>query len=285
MTRLSPTRRSGFSLIEMVVVVAIILILLALLTPALSGALESARDVGCRNNLRHIVAAMDAWSEANDGYLVNAERTVLWDHGWEDSDGWATILVNDGFLHLEARSEVGSAQNEWAPSQAAVPRRRTVFRCPNDIPRDVWDSVSRYGAPSGWMNNPDYRTSEYAAYVTPWTTTSTDEPYVLHTSYTPNASTWSNDWPFRRHHNPATHNDHRTHMSRLTDPSLLVAAMDGVWLHNRFRGRASFRHHRYTRCNFGFFDGSVRSMEHQEFSALGDRVLERRGPPISFKWP
>ena len=58
-TVIGKTRRSsdGFSLIEMLVVIAIILILAALLLPALKNARESAYSLQCMNNLRNITAA------------------------------------------------------------------------------------------------------------------------------------------------------------------------------------------------------------------------------------
>jgi prepilin-type N-terminal cleavage/methylation domain-containing protein len=52
-----PTSRRGFTLVELLVVIAIIAMLVALLLPAAQAARESARTTSCRNNLRQLALA------------------------------------------------------------------------------------------------------------------------------------------------------------------------------------------------------------------------------------
>jgi len=63
---MSPLSRKGFTLIELMVVMAIILILAGLLTPGLMGAREQAKKTNCLNNLKQIYTAMQLYITANN---------------------------------------------------------------------------------------------------------------------------------------------------------------------------------------------------------------------------
>ena len=60
--------RRAFTLVEMLVVIAIIGILISLLLPALSRARETARKLKCSSNLKNVALAMQAYEEVNAGY-------------------------------------------------------------------------------------------------------------------------------------------------------------------------------------------------------------------------
>jgi prepilin-type N-terminal cleavage/methylation domain-containing protein len=66
MTTPSIPHRMGFTLIELLVVVAIIGILAGLLLPAVTGAMENARQVQCLNNQRQILIGMRLFATSND---------------------------------------------------------------------------------------------------------------------------------------------------------------------------------------------------------------------------
>jgi prepilin-type N-terminal cleavage/methylation domain-containing protein/prepilin-type processing-associated H-X9-DG protein len=61
----------GFTLVEMLVVIAIISILAALLMPTLRSARESARRIACMSNLRQISMALLQYSGDNDGAFLS----------------------------------------------------------------------------------------------------------------------------------------------------------------------------------------------------------------------
>jgi len=65
----------GFSLIELLVVVAMIALLLAILLPSLSGAREQARAAVCGSSLKQISLAATAYGQEHYGWLVGSPNT------------------------------------------------------------------------------------------------------------------------------------------------------------------------------------------------------------------
>lgn len=70
--------RSGFSLVELLIVVSIIAILIALLLPSLSNARNAARTAVCQGNMRQISMGMLAYSAENQGKLLHDTHLSSW---------------------------------------------------------------------------------------------------------------------------------------------------------------------------------------------------------------
>jgi prepilin-type N-terminal cleavage/methylation domain-containing protein/prepilin-type processing-associated H-X9-DG protein len=112
--------RSGFSLIELIVVIAIISALIGLLLPAIFRIRQSARETECRNNLRQLGIAIYANEERQQHLPVDGRN------GW----GFGAFLLPE----LEQSALFQQIQPESTPRgtlhAAAVSTPLQGFRCP-----------------------------------------------------------------------------------------------------------------------------------------------------------
>jgi prepilin-type processing-associated H-X9-DG protein/prepilin-type N-terminal cleavage/methylation domain-containing protein len=128
-------KKNGFTLVELLVVVASLSLLMALLLPVLNHVRESARAVNCMSNLRQVGVATSLYALQNNGQL----EPTLWP--------WNTQV------------------NPWAPGtglpqilQSYVPiqdTRRTLWLCPS-VPMTTDQFPLDYGANQGVHPMPYY---------------------------------------------------------------------------------------------------------------------------------
>jgi prepilin-type N-terminal cleavage/methylation domain-containing protein/prepilin-type processing-associated H-X9-DG protein len=70
--RFSLTRHSGFTLVELLVVIAVLALLVAILLPSLSSARDQAKRTSCAANLKNIGIALISYRDANNDLLPYA---------------------------------------------------------------------------------------------------------------------------------------------------------------------------------------------------------------------
>lgn len=131
--------RSGFTVLELVVSIAVIGILMALLIPAVQSARESGRRVNCQSNLRQFGVAIQSF-EANHGAyprwrgpLVDDPSTYQLDYR---NNSIHTQLLS--FLDQQALAEHPDIRDVagpyWEPRITLAPEntRLALFFCPSD---------------------------------------------------------------------------------------------------------------------------------------------------------
>ena len=129
--RMNASRR-GFTLVELLVAIAIIAVLLLIMLPAMQAVREAARKTTCRNNLRQIGLGLANYHTDHrkfPPFLINRKGNP---QRISDEDKGANWLV-----HLLPYLEQGSLYDEWDRRIPANenPGRSTevaLFKCPSD---------------------------------------------------------------------------------------------------------------------------------------------------------
>jgi prepilin-type N-terminal cleavage/methylation domain-containing protein/prepilin-type processing-associated H-X9-DG protein len=146
--RPSATRRAGFTLLELLVVVAIIAVLLGLLLPAVQSVREAANRTQCANNLKNLSAACLHHNDQT-GRLPTGGWGWLWNgdpdrgSGRQQPGGWGYNVLP----YIEQGNLYGLGYRlPPAQKRAAVAQRIStplpLFCCPSRRPCQAW--------PNGW---------------------------------------------------------------------------------------------------------------------------------------
>lgn len=146
----SAARRGAFTLVELLVVVAVIALLLGMLLPALSRAREQGRLMICLSNARDITMAANSYASDNDGTWpifpawipVNSTIAVFntWDFGGKTTSSyWTTPATKRGVHETPLNPYVEPERDLKDPPGGRM--ELYTYRCPSDpgtLQRGFW---------------------------------------------------------------------------------------------------------------------------------------------------
>ena len=120
--------RSAFTLVELLVAIAVIGVLVAMLLPAVQQARQTARRMTCLSNLHQWMIAFQEFANAHDGYLPRRGQGVQATSQLDRPDDWFNaippLMENQAYIDL-----VGL-------NRQPQPQDNSVWMCPEAQPLD-----------------------------------------------------------------------------------------------------------------------------------------------------
>lgn len=125
--RLSSSLRRGFTIIELIVVIAILAVLLSIAVPSMLGYLSAGDEAKCRENMEQMMRLGTAYSQdmMHTSLLPTSGMDDDEDTAVKETDGWWLALAQQ----MDSFSEPKKA--------GGVPKISTIFHCPGDVRSNV----------------------------------------------------------------------------------------------------------------------------------------------------
>ena len=144
-----PKTRCGFSLVELLVVVAIVAVLLGLTLPAVHRAREAARRTGCANNIRQLAVAVCGYESARRVFPAGSDQVPRAGYLPDGSQfAWSAVIlpyIEEKKLH--SRLDFRKLWDAPGGNDVATDEAVASFVCPSGIVASV--GKADYGGVAG----------------------------------------------------------------------------------------------------------------------------------------
>lgn len=127
----------AFSLLELLIVIAIMVSILGIVLPCVGMVRAAARGVNCLANQRQVMSAIVAYSADWEGVTPPIESSNLFISGVERSPyrHWHIALAEEGYLPRDSFSSVSSnMMHGYKFTWSAILKRPNLFSCPSLAP-------------------------------------------------------------------------------------------------------------------------------------------------------
>jgi prepilin-type N-terminal cleavage/methylation domain-containing protein len=131
---------AGFSLIELLMVLAIIAALAALLLPALAGARDKGRQLACENNLKQLVTSVLMYAADNEGKLPQ---------NYPEGDANRIWVPGNMQVMQQATNQMLIRQSKLFP----YANHTSLYRCPSDHSSMNGTPRVRSYSMNGWVGS------------------------------------------------------------------------------------------------------------------------------------
>lgn len=152
-------RASGFTLVELLVVIGIIALLISILLPSLNKAREAAQKTACLSNLRQIGLGMSSYLADSKGKFMTALQYQVSPGQWLSPGGWYRRLLDRNDLYgTNSVNYVGDGMVFFCQSATEVPNLDPV-----NYPGMLW-ALDRGSISYGMTGSMDYDYKQYKGF-------------------------------------------------------------------------------------------------------------------------
>lgn len=144
--RESSLARTGFTLVELLVVIGVIAVLIGILLPTLGRARRQARATQCMANLRSIGQAFVIYSATNRGFIIPSYNMTGYSGLDCVLDGWPAILDRDKYI--TGKTGIGESNAFLCTETADLPALEVMVGGETGL---------EPGRPMGWMEWPNQK--------------------------------------------------------------------------------------------------------------------------------